>query len=82
MPGPSGAESSGQLTAITPDVINAFIKEGLRYVGRIRLARTLGPLPEDFNGTAAAETVPSASNGIWEVPAVRCTANGDVYVGK
>jgi hypothetical protein len=70
------------VTAITPDVINAFIQEGLRYVGRIRLARTLGPLPEDFNSTAAAATVPSAANGQWEVPAVRCTSNGDVYVGR
>lgn len=79
-PGPHGAESNGPdtLRTITKAVINAFRADGLRYVGRIKLAREAGPRPAWLAEPQAPDT---DGRGNWRVGAVRCTSDGDVYRG-
>lgn len=80
-PGPAGSESNGVgIKLLAKDVINAFRSEGLRYVGRIKLAKDLGPRPV---GTAAvSQPEPDTDGrGNWKVDALRCTHSGDVYKG-
>ncbi|KIY97292.1 Glutamyl endopeptidase [Monoraphidium neglectum] len=79
-PGPRGAESAGGSTGTVPgDVVTRFLSEGFRYVGRIRLAYEFGPQPEP----AASQPAPEEDGkGNWIAKAVRCTPEGDVYVGS
>jgi hypothetical protein len=84
-PGPPGAESGrpggGLLSLIDRSVLNAFKHEGLRYVGRIRLARDLGPRPFGL-GARRKQPVPETDGeGNWQVATLRCTSEGDVYRG-
>jgi hypothetical protein len=63
-------------------ILRQFLGEGLRYVGRIRLAHDLGPAPAPGNGTEGQEEPDKDGDGNWLVKAVRCTADGDLYVGR
>ena len=84
-PGPAGAESAG-LNASTfqvpAHVVTQFVSEGFKYVGRIRLARDFAGAAA--GGDAAAHPQPelSADGSHWVAKAVRCTPEGDVYVGR
>lgn len=79
-PGPPGAESAGgSAGSVPPNVVNRFVAEGFKYVGRIRLARDLGPRPDAASDQPEPET---DADGDWTAKAVRCTPEGDVYVGK
>jgi hypothetical protein len=81
-PGPVGAESGGlELHTIARDVISAFRAEGLRYIGRIRLARDVGPRPNVTTLGTVQQEPESDSHGNWLVRALRCTSAGDVYRG-
>lgn len=81
-PGPLNAESAGGNASellVPPSVVTQFIEEGFRYVGRIRLAHELGPRPEP----ALVQPPPEKDvDGDWTAKAVRCTSDGDVYVGR
>jgi hypothetical protein len=78
-PGPNGAESGSDVRKVVPRaVIDAFKSEGLRYIGRIKLAREMGPRP---TSTADQPEPDSDGRGNWRVDAVRCTSEGDVYRG-
>jgi hypothetical protein len=79
-PPPTESFNPGMVRNITATIINAFKEEGFRYMGRIRLARDLGPRPGGPNGTL--EDPPKDSRGKWNVRAVRCTNEGDVYIGR
>lgn len=78
-PGPAGAESAGGNSTVPFSVVTAFVQEGFRYLGRIRLARDMGPAPEPSDAQPLPET---DSKGDWAVKAVRCTADGDMYIGR
>jgi hypothetical protein len=83
-PGPHGAESgrpTGFVRLIDKAVINAFKGEGLRYVGRIRLAREMGPRPRNIGSNMRLPEPEIDSDGNWRVGTLRCTADGDVYKG-
>lgn len=83
-PGPHGAESGaedGVISLIDRAVINAFKSEGLRYVGRIRLAKELAPRPADAEQALKQPEPDVDEKGNWKVDALRCTADGDVYRG-
>jgi hypothetical protein len=83
-PGPHGAESGrpgGFARLIDKAVINAFKQEGLRYVGRIRLAKEMGPRPAKVGGAARMPQPAEDGNGNWKVATLRCTSDGDVYRG-
>lgn len=80
-PGPQGSESNGLgIKFLAKDVINAFRSEGLRYVGRIKLAKELAPRPGP-SGPLSQPEPDSDGRGNWKVDAVRCTSVGDVYKG-
>jgi hypothetical protein len=82
-PGPQGAESNGLegIRTVAKDVINAFRDEGLRYVGRIKLAKELAPRPQ--GSTPVSQPEPEVGpDGSWLVEALRCTSSGDVYKGR
>jgi len=82
-PGPLGAESAplnASTLTVPPQVFTQFLQEGFRYVGRIRLAHEFAPQPTP---AAAQQTEPEQDeNGDWKVKAVRCTPEGDVYIGR
>jgi V8-like Glu-specific endopeptidase len=82
-PGPLGAESAplnASALLVPHSVYTQFLKEGFRYVGRIKLAREGGPRPEP---SASAPPAPEKDkDGNWRVKAVRCTSDGDVYIGR
>jgi hypothetical protein len=83
-PGPHGAESgrpSGFVRLIDKAVINAFKNEGLRYVGRIRLARDLGPRPKNLGSNMRIPDASDDGSGHWKVGTLRCTSDGDIYRG-
>ena len=80
--GPRGAESAGGQLPVPADVVTRFLEEGFKYVGRIRLARDVGPAPEPAAGGGAPEAPAAGPDGHWDVKAVRCTPEGDVYVGR
>lgn len=78
--GPRGAESAAPSSFVPAAILNQFIDDGFKYVGRIRLAHEWGPRPE-----AALEQPPAPApdaSGHWNIKAVRCTSDGDVYVGR
>jgi hypothetical protein len=78
-PGPAGAESAGGTEAVPPSVVSRFAAEGFKFVGRIRLAHEMGPRPQP----ADSQPEPEADHeGNWRIKAVRCTAEGDVYIGR
>jgi hypothetical protein len=82
-PGPQGAESNGLegVRTVAADIINAFKDEGLRYVGRIKLAKELAPRPQ--GSTPVSQPEPElGADGNWHVDALRCTSSGDVYKGR
>lgn len=84
-PGPHGAESGrpgGVVRLIDKAVINAFRNEGLRYVGRIKLAREMGPRPKNIGSNMRLPAPEEDGNGNWQVSTLRCTSDGDVYKGK
>ncbi|KAI8471057.1 MAG: trypsin-like cysteine/serine peptidase domain-containing protein [Monoraphidium minutum] len=78
-PGPAGAESAGGNNTVPGSVVTAFLEEGFRYLGRIRLAHEAGPRPEPAGEQPAPER---DEKGAWRVKAVRCTAEGDMYIGS
>lgn len=82
-PGPQAAESNGleAIRIVAKDVINAFRGEGLRYVGRIRLAKELSPRPAG-NVPLNQPEPEQDEHGNWQVDAIRCTSSGDVYKGR
>lgn len=83
-PGPHGSESarsSGFVRLIDKAVINAFKHEGLRYVGRIRLARDLGPRPRNLGANMRLPEPEGDGKGNWKVATLRCTSDGDIYRG-
>jgi hypothetical protein len=78
-PGAPNAESAGGSDAVPLTVIRQFVDEGFRYIGRIRLAHDLGPAP----APAAEQPEPERDgDGGWRAKVVRCTADGDLYVGR
>ncbi|KAI8468655.1 MAG: trypsin-like cysteine/serine peptidase domain-containing protein [Monoraphidium minutum] len=78
--GPAAAESAGaSVGAVAADVRNRFLSEGFKYVGRIRLAHELGPRPSPGDAQPPPET---DADGDWVAQAVRCTPEGDVYIGR
>ncbi|WIA36134.1 hypothetical protein OEZ86_007481 [Tetradesmus obliquus] len=82
-PGPQGAESNGLegVRTVAKDILNAFRDEGLRYVGRIKLAKELAPRPQ--GSVPVSQPEPELGpDGNWQVEALRCTSNGDVYKGR
>ncbi|GBF96540.1 hypothetical protein Rsub_09123 [Raphidocelis subcapitata] len=81
-PGPAGAESAplnASSLVVPPQVFTQYLKEGFRYVGRIRLARDFGPRPVPSEVQPAPDR---DADGDWVVKAVRCTPEGDVYIGN
>lgn len=80
-PGPQGSESNGLgIRLLAKDVLNAFRAEGLRYIGRTKLARELAPRP-DASVPVSQPEPDTDGRGNWKVDAVRCTSLGDVYKG-
>jgi hypothetical protein len=82
-PGPLGAESAPlnvSALVVPSHVYTQFLKEGFRYVGRIKLAREGGPRPEPADKAAPAPE--KDKDGNWHIKAVRCTSEGDVYIGR
>jgi hypothetical protein len=80
--GPAGAESAplnASTLVVPPSVFTQFLSEGFRYVGRIRLAHDFGPQPTPSEVQPAPE---EDGHGNWMIKAVRCTAEGDVYIGR
>ncbi|GBF97874.1 peptidase [Raphidocelis subcapitata] len=78
-PGPAGAESAGGSDAVPPSVLTRFAAEGFKFVGRIRLSHEMGPRPEPADKQPAPK---EDGDSHWRVKAVRCTAEGDVYIGS